>query len=75
MRYLLELSFNGANYHGFQNQTNLPTVQGHIDKALEIISAEASAFNYSGRTDAGVHALKRIFILILLTKIYLNCFS
>ena len=32
-------------YHGFQNQTNLPTVQGHIDKALEIISADASAFN------------------------------
>lgn len=61
MRLACTVEYEGTMYHGFQNQTNLPTVQGHIDKALEIISAEASAFNYSGRTDAGVHALTQVF--------------
>ena len=61
MRLACTVEYEGTMYHGFQNQTNLPTVQGQIDKALENISADASSFNYSGRTDAGVHALTQVF--------------
>ena len=37
MRYLLELSFNGTNYHGWQIQPNSITVQGVIEKALTVV--------------------------------------
>ena len=61
MRLACTLEYKGTNYHGFQDQANLLTVQGQINRALKKISIEPESFNYSGRTDAGVHALGQVF--------------
>lgn len=55
MRYLLELSYVGTNYHGWQIQPNANTVQGEVNKALSTILREEILTLGSGRTDAGVH--------------------
>ena len=60
MRYFLELSYNGANYHGWQNQPNAISVQEVIEKALSILLNEKIDIMGAGRTDAGVHA-KQMF--------------
>ena len=56
MRYLLELSFNGTNYHGWQIQPNSITVQEVIEKALTVVLNQKIDVVGAGRTDAGVHA-------------------
>ena len=56
MRYLLELSFNGTNYNGWQIQPNSITVQEVIEKALNVVLNQKIDVVGAGRTDAGVHA-------------------
>ena len=56
MRYLLELSFNGANYHGWQIQPNSISVQETIEKGISTILGEKIIIVGAGRTDTGVHA-------------------
>ena len=56
MRYFLELSYNGANYHGWQKQPNAITVQEVLEKALSILLNRPIPIVGAGRTDAGVHA-------------------
>ena len=53
--YKLIISYDGTNFHGFQIQKDKITVQGEFQKALEIFTKKYE-LNYSGRTDAGVHA-------------------
>ncbi|MCL2637793.1 MAG: tRNA pseudouridine(38-40) synthase TruA [Oscillospiraceae bacterium] len=57
-------SFNGADFHGFQRQPNVPTIQGEIEAALhKVLGVETAAIKISGcsRTDAGVHARRFCF--------------
>lgn len=56
MRYFLYLSYNGANYSGWQTQPNAPTVQQTIEQALETVLRHPCPILGAGRTDAGVHA-------------------
>ncbi len=56
MRYFLEISFKGTNYHGWQEQPNAITVQSVIEKALTLILRYPTKIMGAGRTDAGVHA-------------------
>ena len=58
MRYFLELSYNGKNYHGWQNQPNAISVQEVLEKALSTLLNQPTAIVGAGRTDAGVHAKK-----------------
>ena len=58
MRYFIELSYNGKEYHGWQNQPNDISVQEVIEKALSLILKEKIAIVGAGRTDTGVHALQ-----------------
>ena len=58
-RLLLCLSYKGTNYHGFQIQNNGNSVQGELEKAIKQITNENITVFPSGRTDAGVHALKQ----------------
>ncbi len=56
-RILLKIAYDGTNFHGWQRQEGLRTVQGEIEKAiLDAFKIQAEVFA-SGRTDAGVHAL------------------
>ena len=56
MRYFIELSYRGTNYHGWQKQPNANTVQEELDKALTKIYQSHIQVVGAGRTDAGVHA-------------------
>ena len=56
MRYFIELSYKGTNYHGWQIQPDVNSVQEEITKALETILQENLQIVGAGRTDAGVHA-------------------
>ncbi|MEM6721037.1 MAG: tRNA pseudouridine(38-40) synthase TruA [Bacteroidota bacterium] len=60
MKYFIELSYNGENYHGWQNQPNAISVQEVIEKALSTLLRSDIAIVGAGRTDAGVHA-KQMF--------------
>lgn len=55
-RYFIYLSYNGANYCGWQTQPNGITVQESIEKALGIILRSPTPILGAGRTDSGVHA-------------------
>ena len=50
------LSYLGTDYHGWQMQKNLATVQETMEKAVEMIVKQPVHVTGCGRTDAGVHA-------------------
>ena len=60
MRFFIELSYKGTNYHGWQVQPNANTIQAEINKALSTILNAKIEVMGAGRTDAGVHA-KQMF--------------
>lgn len=55
-RYFLEVEYDGTDFKGFQIQENARTVQGEINKALQIRLKIALETVTSSRTDTGVHA-------------------
>ena len=59
-RIKFTVEYNGAPFHGWQRQQGLPTVQGHIERALFDVTKEEITLTVSGRTDAGVHGLAQI---------------
>lgn len=52
----LTVAYDGTNYHGFQKQPDMVTIQGILEDALSKFCGEAVTTAGSGRTDAGVHA-------------------
>lgn len=56
MKIALGVEYVGTDYHGWQWQANLSTVQGTLEKALSRIADEKIQTFCAGRTDAGVHA-------------------
>jgi tRNA pseudouridine38-40 synthase len=59
-RIKLEISYDGTRYSGWQRQADVPSIQGTLEKVLLKITGENVAVTGSGRTDAGVHALKQV---------------
>ncbi len=59
-RYKLKLSYDGGNFHGWQIQHGLPTIQGTVESALERLFGHEIRLLGSGRTDAGVHAIQQV---------------
>ena len=56
MRYFIEISYLGTNYHGWQSQPNAITIQEIIENCLSKILNSTVKLVAAGRTDAGVHA-------------------
>jgi tRNA pseudouridine38-40 synthase len=56
----LILEYDGTRYHGWQRQTNLPTLQEMLEKKIETMTGETINLIASGRTDTGVHALHQV---------------
>ncbi len=59
-RIKIELSYDGTNYCGWQRQPDVPTIQETLETVLTRITGEKISVTGSGRTDAGVHALKQV---------------
>jgi len=53
----LEIEYDGTDFHGWQIQPKLRTVQGEIQDKLETILGHKINLIGAGRTDVGVHAL------------------
>ena len=52
----LVLEYDGTNYHGWQTQPNLPTIQDTIEESLAKLTKTPIRIIGAGRTDTGVHA-------------------
>lgn len=56
MRFKITLSYDGSAFCGWQIQSNAPSVQGELEKALSTLLGEQVGVVGAGRTDAGVNA-------------------
>lgn len=56
MNFRLLLQYDGTDFHGWQMQDGLRTVQGELTRVLSLLDDREVVVHGSGRTDAGVHA-------------------
>ena len=56
----LTIAYDGAEFHGWQLQPGVPTIQGALNDAASKITQEKIFMNGASRTDAGVHALGQV---------------
>jgi tRNA pseudouridine38-40 synthase len=59
-RIRLTLSYDGTEFHGWQVQPGLRTIQGTLEAVVAEIEKGPVHVAGSGRTDAGVHALEQV---------------
>ena len=60
----LILSYDGAEFSGWQVQPDATTVQGTLASAIGRVTGEKVLPQGSGRTDAGVHALAQVMTFV-----------
>jgi tRNA pseudouridine38-40 synthase len=58
--FKLTIAYDGTDFHGWQMQTNKPTIQGEVVNVLQRLTQEKIFVHGAGRTDAGVHALGQV---------------
>ena len=56
----ITLAYDGSEFHGWQVQPGLRTVQGTLAECVQRLTGEEVLPQGSGRTDAGVHALAQV---------------
>lgn len=55
----LKIEYDGKEFNGWQRQPNKLNIQGEIEEVIKRITGEEEIeLTASGRTDAGVHALR-----------------
>lgn len=53
-------AYDGTSFHGWQVQPGLPTIQAELQRVISEIEEAPVMVEASGRTDAGVHALRQM---------------
>ena len=70
MNIKFTLEYDGKNYHGWQIQKGLPTIQGELKRAFKLVLPnEKINIIGSGRTDQGVHAHGQVASLHILNDV------
>ncbi|MEN9752758.1 MAG: hypothetical protein RL670_449 [Actinomycetota bacterium] len=62
-RFRIDLAYDGTDYAGWAQQPDLPTIQGELLAALQVIFGQSDddfGMRVAGRTDAGVHASHQV---------------
>ena len=59
MRYLVNLTYDGSKFYGYQVQNDKKTVEGEIEKVLSKIFNKKINTIGASRTDRGVHAVNQ----------------
>ena len=67
--FKLMIEYDGTDFHGWQRQPRLRTVQGTMEEALAAFFGTDVQINGAGRTDAGVHALAQTCNTVLDTDL------
>lgn len=67
--FKLIIEYDGTDFHGWQVQPGLSTIQHEIQTILEVMTQKTIIIHGSGRTDAGVHALGQVAHFSCDTKI------
>jgi tRNA pseudouridine38-40 synthase len=68
-RFRLLLEYDGSQYHGWQQNAGVQTIQGEILKACQkLFNTNKIELYGAGRTDAGVHALGQVAHLDVSTE-------
>lgn len=69
-RFKLYIEYEGTRFRGWQIQKNARTVQGELSGAIrKVFNAGEFDLQGSGRTDAGVHALRQVAHLEVKTNL------
>src|SRR5690242_21873614 len=71
-RIKLTLAYDGTDFHGWQVQPGLATIQGRLEQVFGEIEGRAVHVAGSVRTDAGVHALNQTAAVSLANPIPLD---
>jgi len=58
LRFFIEFSYNGSNYHGWQRQPSQTSIQERFEDCISKILSSNISLTAAGRTDTGVHAKK-----------------
>jgi tRNA pseudouridine38-40 synthase len=64
-RLQFNVAYDGTDFHGWQVQPDLLTVQGVLESVIGSIEGGTVHVDGSGRTDAGVHALAQVAAVTL----------
>jgi tRNA pseudouridine38-40 synthase len=73
-RLRFNVAYDGTDFHGWQVQPGLSTIQGTLENVIGSIEGASVHVEGSGRTDAGVHALAQVAAVTLSNPIPVDNF-